>query len=292
MLEPVAAIERGAEPSGVQVLRKMVRGMTGLQRAALVCLVVIVLAGILAPWLPLPSYESTAFVSHTYAFPSLSHPFGIDGEGRDYLARNIYAIRVTLSIGLMTALIGALIGVPLGVAAAYLGGITDWIVLRVIEVVSVIPPFLVAILLANLISANVLSLSVIIGLVLWVPVARLVRSKVLSVREMLFVDAARALGASRWRLAWRYLLPNSYGTLIVALVLTVPTAIVTEASLSFLGLGISPPTPDWGQMISQGIQYITYYWFLAVFPALLLMVTVVSLSLVGDWLRDWLDPQR
>ena len=292
MTESVNAVDRDAPPYKAQFLRRLIRSMTGLQRVAVVCLLLIVLAGVLAPWLPLPSYESTAFVAHTYAFPSLAHPFGIDGEGRDYLARNIYAIRVTLSIGLMTALIGALIGVPLGVAAAYLGGVTDWFVLRVIEVVSVIPPFLVAILLANLISANVLSLSVIIGLVLWVPVARLVRSKVLSVREMLFVDAARALGASRWRIALRYLLPNSYGTLIVALVLTVPTAIVTEASLSFLGLGISPPTPDWGQMISQGIQYITYYWFLALFPALLLMVTVVSLSLVGDWLRDWLDPQR
>ncbi|MGC8486815.1 MAG: ABC transporter permease [Clostridia bacterium] len=265
--------------------------MTGLQRMACLCFLAIVLAGVLAPWLPLPSYQSTAFVSHAYAFPSWTHPFGVDGEGRDYLSRNLYAIRVTLSIGFMTALIGALIGVPLGVAAAYLGGAIDWIVLRIIEVVSVIPPFLVAILLANLITANVLSLSVIIGLVLWVPVARLVRSKVLSVREMLFVDAARSLGASRWRIAWRYLLPNSYGTLIVALVLTVPTAIVTEASLSFLGLGISPPTPDWGEMISEGIQYITYYWFLALFPALLLMLTVVSLSLAGDWLRDWLDPQ-
>jgi ABC-type dipeptide/oligopeptide/nickel transport system permease subunit len=288
-MEATAAVEQLPKSS---FWRRLRHRTTPIQWAALVCLGVILILGVLAPWLPLPSYQSTAFVAHAYSFPSWSHPFGIDPEGRDYLSRNIYAIRVTLSIGFMTALIGAVIGVPLGVTAAYLGGVIDWVVLRLVEVLSVIPPLLVAILLANLVSANVLTLSLVIGAVLWVPVTRLVRSKVLSVREMPYVDAARALGASRWRIAWHYLLRNSFGTLVVALVLTVPTAITTEAGLSFLGLGIEPPTPDWGEMISEGLQYVTYYWYLALFPALMLLLTVVSLSLAGDWLRDWLDPQH
>lgn len=261
------------------------------QAIAATLLILIVLMGLLAPWITPAPYDSTAFVAQAYSFPSWQHPFGVDPVGRDFFSRNIYAIRVSLTIGIVTALIGALIGVPLGLLAGYARGVADWIIMRVIEITSVVPPLLIAILLASLITVNEWSISLIIGAVSWVPVARLVRSKVLTLRELPYIEAARTSGAGTGRIMWRGLLPNCYSTVVVAFVLTVPNAIVTEASLSFLGLGISPPTPDWGQMISNSLQDIVYYWYLGFFPALMLVVTVVCLSVVGDWMRDVLDPE-
>ncbi len=261
------------------------------QRLAMVLLLLTIVLGILEPWLPLPPYNAAIYVSRAYSFPTWAHPFGIDAVGRDYLSRNLYAIRTSLSIGVITAAIGALIGIPLGLVAAFWGGIVDWIVTRIVEVFSVIPPMIVAILLANFIEPTVISISLIIGLASWVPVARLVRARALTVREMPFIDAARGLGATRRRVIWVHIFPNSISTVIVALVLIIPNAIVTDASLSFLGLGISPPTPDWGHMIATSLQNISYYWYLGLFPALMLGVTTISIALVGDWLRDVLDPQ-
>lgn len=264
---------------------------TSFQAAALAILLLIVLVGVFAPWITIAPYDSTRFIADAYAFPSFQHPFGVDALGRDYLSRNLYAIRVSLVVGVVTASVGTLIGVPLGLLAGYFGGVADWLVMRVIEIVSVIPPLLVAILLANLIRVNVWTISLIIGLASWVPMARLVRSRVLTVRELPYVESARIVGATPWRILWRTLLPNSVSTIIVAFVLTIPNAIVTEASLSFLGMGIAPPTPDWGQMIASSLSNIYYYWYLGFFPAMMLTVTVTSISVAGDWLRDVFDPE-
>lgn len=263
---------------------------TIFQKLAIILLSIIILMGIFAPLVTPARYDSTQFVAQSYSFPSWHHLFGIDAVGRDFFSRNIYAIRISLTIGVVTAIIGGLIGIPLGLLSGYLGGWVDWVVLRAIEIVSVVPPLLVAILLASLVVSNLWTISLVIGLVSWVPIARLVRSKVLSVRESPFVEAARLSGAKSRYIMFKCLLPNSYGTVIVALVLTIPSAIVTEASLSFLGLGISPPLPDWGQMIANSLQDIYYYWYLGFFPALMLCITVVCISVAGDWLRDVLDP--
>jgi len=246
--------------------------------------------GVFAPWVTPASYSSTQFVTQAYSFPSWQHPFGIDAVGRDLFSRNIYAIRISLTIGVVTAVIGAVVGVPLGLLAGYVGGWVDWVVMRVVEITSVIPPLLIAIMLASLISVNVWTISLVIGAVSWVSIARLVRSKVLTLREMPYIESTKIAGASVWHIVWRGILPNCYSTVIVAFVLTIPSAILTEASLSFLGLGISPPTPDWGQMIANSVQDIYYYWYLGFFPALMLMVTVLCMSIVGDWMRDVLDP--
>lgn len=289
---PHSHVALGARQSWIAAPRRLLSRTSGtaFQRIALIVLVVIILLGIFAPWVTLAPYDSTLFVDHAYSFPAWPHVFGVDSVGRDFFSRNIYAIRISLTIGVVTALIGAVIGVPLGLVSGYFGGWIDWLVLRVIEVVSIVPPLLIAILLASVIPSNIWTISFIIGLVSWVPIARLVRSKVLSVREMPFVEAAIACGARSGHIMLRCLLPNSYSTVIVALVLTIPNAIVTEASLSFLGLGIAPPLPDWGQMIANSLSDIYYYWYLGFFPALMLCVTVVSISIVGDWVRDSLDP--
>ena len=261
-----------------------------LALAGLAFAVVLVLAAIVAPLITPARYDDTRYVAQTYAFPSGAHLFGVDAVGRDFFSRNVYAIRVSLAIGLGAALISALIGIPLGAVAGFYGGRTDWVVSRLLEVFQVIPPFMIAILLSTLSGGGLVELVLIISFTSWIGMCRLVRADVLALREEDFVLAARALGVGQPRLIIRHLLPNALGPIIVAFSLTVPTAIIVEAGLSFLGVGVNPPTPSWGSMIAEGLSYATYYWHLELFPVLLLALTVLSLSFIGDGLRDALDP--
>jgi peptide/nickel transport system permease protein/oligopeptide transport system permease protein len=258
--------------------------------AGLAFTVLLVLAAIAAPLITPAWYGDARYVAQTYAFPSAAHLFGVDAVGRDFFSRNVYAIRVSLAIGLGAALISALIGIPLGAVAGFYGGKTDWAVSRVLEVFQVIPPFMIAILLSTLSGGGLVVLVLIISATSWMGMCRLVRADVLALREEDFVLAARALGVSQARIIVRHLLPNALGPIIVAFSLTIPTAIITEAGLSFLGVGVNPPTPSWGTMIAEGLSYATYYWHLELFPVLMLALTVLSLSFIGDGLRDALDP--
>jgi len=256
----------------------------------LVLALVLAVAAIAAPAITPASYDSTQFVTQTYAFPSGAHWFGVDEVGRDFFSRNIYAIRVSLAIGLGAAAISALIGIPLGAVAGYYGGKVDWIVARVLEIFQVIPPFMIAILLSTLSGGGILELVLIISFTSWMNMCRLVRADLLTLREEDFVLAAHAQGIGNARIIVRHMLPNAMGPILVAFSLTVPAAITTEAGLSFLGVGVNPPTPSWGSMIASGLSYATYYWHLELFPVLLLTITVVSLSFIGDGIRDALDP--
>ncbi len=261
-----------------------------LALAGLAFAIILALAAIAAPLITPASYDDTRYVAQTYAFPSAAHLFGIDGVGRDFFSRNIYAIRVSLAIGVGAALISALIGIPLGALSGFYGGRTDWVVSRVLEVFQVIPPFMIAILLSTLSGGGLVELVLIISFTSWMGVCRLVRADMLALREEDFVLAARALGIDQARIIIRHLLPNALGPIIVAFSLTIPTAITVEAGLSFLGVGVNPPTPSWGGMISEGLTYASYYWHLELFPVLMLTLTVLSLSFIGDGLRDALDP--
>ncbi len=252
--------------------------------------VVLLLAALVAPLITPASYDDTRFVTQTYAFPSTSHFFGVDPVGRDFFSRNVYAIRVSLAIGLGAALVSALIGIPLGAVAGFYGGKIDWGVSRVLEVFQIVPPLMIAILLSALAGGGVVELILIISFTGWMGMCRLVRADVLTLREEDFVLAARAQGVSQVRIIFRHLLPNALGPILVAFSLTVPGAITTEAGLSFLGVGVNPPTPSWGSMIAEGLTYASYYWHLELFPVLLLTVTVLSLSFIGDGLRDAIDP--
>jgi len=253
-------------------------------------LLLLVGAAILAPLITPASYDAQSYLEDSLAFPSFQHWFGVDNVGRDLYSRIIYGTRVSLGIGVSSALISLLIGIPLGAIAGYKGGIIDWIVLRLVELFSVIPPLLLAILAASLLGGGVINIILISSAFGWVNVARLVRGQAMGIRMKEFVSAARAMGASSKHLIVRHLIPNSISPIIVGFVLAIPQAMMLEASLSFLGVGINPPIPSWGQMISDGLYYLFFYWHMPFFPTLFLALTVLSTSIFGDGLRDALDP--
>jgi peptide/nickel transport system permease protein/oligopeptide transport system permease protein len=234
--------------------------------------------------------EAQSFLTESLAFPSAQHWFGVDNLGRDFYTRIVYGARVSLTIGFAAAIFSVLIGIPLGALAGYFGGKTDWFIMRVIELFSVVPPLLAAMLLGALTRGGYFTIVLIAALFGWVQVCLLVRAQIKAFREKEFVRAAQALGASPWYIIRRHLIPNSVSPIIVGFVLAIPLAMMLEASLSFLGIGVPPPTPTWGQMISEGIDFMFFYWHLAVFPTLALAITVLATTLFGDGLRDALDP--
>ncbi|MEM7445114.1 MAG: ABC transporter permease [Pseudomonadota bacterium] len=262
-------------------------------RAALVggiTLGLIAVLAIIAPLITPTGPNDQAYLTEALAFPSSQHWFGVDDLGRDFLTRIIYGARVSLTIGFAAAVFSILIGIPLGAGAGYYGGVVDWFVMRLIEIFSVVPPLLAAILLGAITGGGFWMIVFIAALFGWVQVCLLVRAQVMAFKEKEFVRAATALGASPRYVIYRHLIPNSVSPIIVGFVLAIPLAMMLEASLSFLGVGVPLPTPSWGQMISIGLNFMYFYWHLAVFPTLALAITILSTSLFGDGLRDALDP--
>lgn len=255
-----------------------------------IILAILILMAIFAPLITPYHPEAQDFLTEALAFPSAAHWFGVDNLGRDFYSRVVYGARVSLTIGLTAALFSILIGIPLGALAGYFGGRIDWVVMRIIEIFSVIPPLLAALLLGALTRGGYATIVFIAALFGWVQVCLLVRAQVKVFREKEFVRAAQGLGASPWYIIRRHLIPNSISPIIIGFVLSIPLAMMLEASLSFLGVGVPPPTPTWGQMINEGIDFMFFYWHLAVFPTAALAITVLATSLFGDGLRDALDP--
>lgn len=251
---------------------------------------VITLLAIFAPLVTPTGPNAQDFLTESLFPPSAAHWFGIDDLGRDFWTRIVYGARVSLSIGFAAAICSVLIGIPLGALAGYYGGAVDWVVMRVIEIFSVVPPLLAAMLLGALTGGGFFTIIVIAGLFGWVQVCLLVRAQVMAFKEKEFVRAARALGASPGYVIRRHLIPNAISPIIVGFVLAIPLAMMLEASLSFLGIGVPPPTPSWGQMINTGTQFMYFYWHMAVFPTAALALTVMATTLFGDGLRDALDP--
>lgn len=253
-------------------------------------LLIITLAAILAPLFTKTGPEAQAFLTQSLAFPSVEFWFGVDDLGRDFFTRIVYGARVSLTIGFAAAAFSVVIGIPLGALAGYFGGKTDWVIMRIIELFSVVPSLLAAMLLGALTGGGFMTIITIAALFGWVQVCLLVRAQVKSFREKEFVRAAQALGASPWYVIRRHLIPNSISPIIVGFVLAIPLAMMLEASLSFLGIGVPPPTPSWGQMINVGMNFVFFYWHMAVFPTAALAITVLATTLFGDGLRDALDP--
>lgn len=262
-----------------------------LSVAGLILIILLILVAVLAPFITPVGYAEQEFLQEINAFPSKDHLFGVDAVGRDYFSRVIYGIRISLFVGFTAALISLLIGVPLGAMAGYFKGTMDWTVMRLIEVFSVIPPILIGILFVILFGSGLQNIIVIIGLVSWMNICRLVRGEIIALKERDYYVAAKAIGASHFRILFRHLLPNTASSVILGLLLCVPRAIMLEAMLSFLGVGINPPMPSWGQMINDGLYYIQFYWHLPLFPSIFLAVMVLSLSFIGDGFRDALDPR-
>jgi ABC-type dipeptide/oligopeptide/nickel transport system permease subunit len=268
------------------------RRFTGNKAAIVagVVLALLILMAIFAPVITPAPPDAQLFLTEALAFPSAEHWFGVDNLGRDFYTRIVYGARVSLTIGFAAAAFSVVIGIPLGALAGYFGGRTDWVIMRIIELFSVVPPLLAAMLLGALTRGGYFTIVLIAALFGWVQVCLLVRAQVKAFREKEFVRAAQALGASPWYIIRRHLIPNSISPIIVGFVLAIPLAMMLEASLSFLGIGVPPPTPTWGQMINEGIDFMFFYWHLAVFPTAALAITVLATTLFGDGLRDALDP--
>ncbi len=249
------------------------------------------LAAVAAPWIAPYNPEKIALVSRWKA-PSVRHPFGTDELGRDVLSRAVYAGRISLAVGYVSALGVALAGAVAGVVAGYYGGLTDSVIMRLVDILLSLPTIPLYLIMAALIPGGGVDRIILIFMLFgWTGVSRLVRAQVLSLKEQDFVEAARALGASQMRVMLRHLIPNAMAPIIVATTLAVGGFILAESGLSYLGLGIQPPTPSWGNMLQRAQEYVWNASWLAVFPGVLIFVTVLSFNFLGDGLRDALDPR-
>lgn len=232
------------------------------------------------------------FFGPTGAFPGREYWMGTDLNGRDLYSRIVFGARISLAIGLLAQFVALSIGIPLGAIAGWRGGRADFLVMRLVDIMSAIPTLLFAFLLMARLGAGFWNVMLAIGLTSWINVCRLTRAQFLSLREKEFIEAERMIGASSWRIFRMHLLPNALAPIIIALTFGIPIAIFAEASLSFLGVGINPPMPSWGQMLGRdGITNMTFYWHLALFPALMIAFTMLGFTLMGDGLRDALDPK-
>jgi peptide/nickel transport system permease protein len=223
--------------------------------------------------------------------PSAEHWFGTDELGRDVFTRMIYGARISLKVGFVAVGIAVIIGTAIGLLAGYYGGLTDSLMMRGVDIMLCFPTFFLILAVIAMLEPSIWYIMAIIGLTGWMGVARLVRAEVLSLRERDFVQAARALGASDLRIICNHILPNALSPVLVAATLGVAGAILTESALSFLGIGVQPPTPSWGNMLTSGKDYLEFAWWLSLFPGLAILVTVVAYNLLGEGIRDALDPR-
>ncbi len=228
---------------------------------------------------------------HILEPPGISHPLGTDDLGRDVLSRMLYGSRISLSVGFVAVGIATVIGVMIGAVSGYYGRWTDRITMRFIDIMLAIPTFFLILAVIAFVGPSIWNIMIIIGLTSWMGVARLVRAEFLSLKEREFVLAAKALGASNMRIIFKHIMVNSLAPVFVSAVLGVASAILVESALSFLGLGVQPPTPSWGNILTLGKDNIEIAWWLSVFPGLAILITVLVYNLVGEGLRDALDPR-
>jgi ABC-type dipeptide/oligopeptide/nickel transport system permease subunit len=257
---------------------------------ALLFLVILIAAALLAPILA-PYHPLATDFEHIRQPPSALHWLGTDKQGRDILSRLLFGARISLAVGFLSQLPVLLIGVAAGCAAGYYGGRTDAVIMRTVDVFYAFPTLLFLIILMAVLGRGFGSLLLALTITAWASLARLVRGQVLQLRQAEFITAARCLGASDWRIIWRHLLPNLTGVLVVAVSLGIPAAILAEAGLSFLGLGLLPPAPSWGLMLSDGFTTLRSAPHIALFPGLAIALTMLALYVLGDSLRDAADPR-
>jgi peptide/nickel transport system permease protein len=257
---------------------------------ALLIVLVAVFAPLLAPY-PADAGSATNPVAALQA-PSLHHLFGTDQVGRDVFSRVLYGARVSPLVALLVLVIACVVGIPLGVVAGYFGGVADEAIMRITDIFLAFPSLLLSLAFAAVLPPSLTSLTIAIAITWWPWYTRLIRGQAASVAGRPYVESCRALGIPAWRILLRHVLPNSVTPLIVQVSLDVGGVILTASALSFLGLGAQDPTPDWGLMVAEGQNYFTTQWWLVTYPGLAILLTALAFNLLGDGLRDVLDPRR
>lgn len=258
--------------------------------AGLVTIVLLVLVAILAPVLASFPYEAQDLES-TYQFPNAAHPLGTDNLGRDIMSRLIYGTRQSLRIGVLSVAIASTLGIIFGSVAGFYGGRVDNILMRMLDIYQSIPAMLLSIALAAALGPGINNAILAIGISTMAEYARMIRAQILTVREREYVEAARAINAGDFRIVTKHIIPNALAPLIVSITMNIGNSILAAATLSFIGLGAQPPLPEWGAMLSAGRAYMRDYGYLVVIPGICIMISVLAFNLLGDGLRDALDPK-
>ncbi|MDP3097823.1 MAG: ABC transporter permease [Syntrophales bacterium] len=264
-----------------------------MNRMAVVGSVIVVLlfiVSLLAPWLA--PYDPNAIdLKNVLAPPSGGHPFGTDPLGRDVLSRMIWGAGISLKVGFVATGIAILIGTMLGAVAGYYGRWVDAVIMRFVDIMLCVPSFFVSLAVIALLEPSIWNIMIVIGLTGWMGVTRLVRADFISLKERDFVQAARVIGAGDLRIIFLHILPNAMASVLVTATLGVAGAILTESALSFLGIGVQPPTPSWGNILTAGKDNIDIAWWLSFYPGLAILITVLGYNLLGEGIRDALDPR-
>lgn len=269
-------------------MRELIRNRYAL--AALVFILAMLVCAILAPLLT--RYDPTSTDSrYVLTAPSREHIFGTDRLGRDIFSRIVYGARISLAIGFIAVGIASLIGVLIGAIAGYYGGSIDYILMRFVDIMLCFPTIFLILAVISLSEPSITNIMVIIGATGWMGIARLVRAEVLTLKERDFVSAAKVMGAKDGRIILRHLIPNAIGPVLVSATLGIGGAILTESALSFLGIGVQPPTPSWGNILMDGRSTLGVAWWLTVFPGLFILFTVLSYNILGEALRDISEPR-
>jgi peptide/nickel transport system permease protein len=251
-----------------------------------ILVVIAVLAPALTPWDP-----HKTDMKRILEGPSMKHWLGTDQIGRDVLSRLLYGSRISLAVGFVSVGIAVLIGILLGAAAGYNGGIVDAFIMRLVDLMLVFPRLFLLLAVLTFLKPSIWTIMAVIGLTGWMGVTRLVRAEFLALREREFVIWSESIGAGALRVIFKHILPNALAPVLVAMTLGIPAAILTESALSFLGLGVQPPFASWGNILNDGKDLITYAWWLTLYPGLAILVTVLSYNLMGEGIRDALDPR-
>lgn len=272
-----------------QTFRYLIKNRLAVSGAVLVLLVFMlsIFAPVLAPYDP-----STIDIKNILIGPSLSHPLGTDDLGRDVLSRMLWGGRVSLEVGFIAVSIATVIGIILGSLAGYYGGWGDSIIMRAVDIMLSVPTIFLILAVIAILEPSIFNIMIVIGLTGWMEPARLIRAEFISIKEREFVLSARALGASDSRIMLRHILPNGLSPILVSATMGVGAAILIESGLSFLGLGVQPPTPSWGSLLSSGKDNIEIAWWLSAFPGLAILLTVLGYNLLGEGIRDALDPRQ
>lgn len=278
-----------------KLLRNLWRSKTGLLGFSIVSIVVLmaILAPLIAPHDPVGANPSNINQPPFWLEGgSMEHILGTDNLGRDLLSRVLYGSRISLVVGILAVVISGTIGLAVGLLSGYFGGFIDNLLMRIVDAFLAIPGILLVLVFLAVLKPGISTLIFIIGITTWVTYARVIRGDVLVVKEQEYVKAAISMGVSHWKIIMRHILPNIFTSFIVISTLSVASTIILEASLSFLGMGIQSPSITWGGMLSSGRNYLATNWWIATFPGIALTLAVLGIILLGDWLRDVLDPRQ